>query len=80
MALLIFILAAYFSTVLARHHRIRHQHSRHKRQRYESSSYQPSSYVLDGPEDEAGNWGPWSDPSDCSRSCGGGVAHQTRQC
>ncbi|KAJ9585099.1 hypothetical protein L9F63_020555, partial [Diploptera punctata] len=83
LALLIFILATYFSTVLARHHPIRHRHSRHKRQHAHSTSqYLPGSFVIEGnPKGpESGNWGPWSEPSDCSRSCGGGVAYQTRRC
>ncbi|XP_028896402.1 A disintegrin and metalloproteinase with thrombospondin motifs 7 isoform X3 [Zeugodacus cucurbitae] len=27
-----------------------------------------------------GSWGPWSDWSDCSRTCGGGVSTQKREC
>ncbi|XP_069673465.1 papilin isoform X4 [Periplaneta americana] len=85
LALLIFILATYFSTVLARHYRpVRHRHNRHKRQHAHAASqtYLPGSFVLDGGNavPESGDWGPWSEPSDCSRSCGGGVAFQTRRC
>ncbi|XP_071454258.1 papilin isoform X2 [Hetaerina americana] len=29
---------------------------------------------------DTGPWGPWSEPSECSRSCGGGIAYQTRSC
>lgn len=31
-------------------------------------------------EPEAGPWGEWGPPSACSRSCGGGVSTQLRQC
>lgn len=59
-------------------HHIKLRHGRHRRQH--GGSYLPSNFVLDTDEYERGNWGPWSNPSSCSRSCGGGVAHQTRQC
>ncbi|KAG8227016.1 hypothetical protein J437_LFUL000322 [Ladona fulva] len=29
---------------------------------------------------EGGTWGSWTSWSHCSRSCGGGVATQTREC
>lgn len=29
---------------------------------------------------ESGNWGEWSEPSPCTRQCGGGVSSQTRIC
>nr|CAD7426579.1 unnamed protein product [Timema monikensis] len=70
-------------------HKIRHHHRRHKRQHEHNGthygggrpSYLPGSFVVEGGGDgDTGNWGPWSEPSDCSRSCGGGVAFQTRQC
>lgn len=59
-------------------HHIKLRHGRHRRQH--GGSYLPGSFVPDTDEPERGNWGPWSTPSSCSRSCGGGVAHQTRQC
>lgn len=65
------------SPILFQHH-IKLRHERHRRQHGES--YLPSSFVLDTDEAERGTWGPWSSASSCSRSCGGGVAHQTRQC
>ncbi|RLU15132.1 hypothetical protein DMN91_013019 [Ooceraea biroi] len=78
LGLLIFIIAAHVHDTFAKHHHIKLRHGRHRRQHGES--YLPSSFVLDTDEPEGGNWGPWSSPSSCSRSCGGGVAHQTRQC
>lgn len=59
-------------------HHIKLRHGRHRRQH--GGSYLPGSFVPETDEPERGNWGPWSTPSSCSRSCGGGVAHQTRQC
>ncbi|XP_058811937.1 papilin isoform X2 [Topomyia yanbarensis] len=55
--------------------------SRHKRQ-HGSNLYLPESYIIpsgdaDSPDDQ---WGPWSSPSECSRTCGGGVAYQEREC
>ena len=29
---------------------------------------------------ESGIWSAWSTPTECSRTCGGGVATQTREC
>ncbi|KAL6256089.1 hypothetical protein P5V15_013324, partial [Pogonomyrmex californicus] len=74
----IFIIAAHVHHTLAKHHHIKLRHGRHRRQHGES--YLSNSFALDTDEPERGNWGPWSTPSSCSRSCGGGVAHQTRQC
>jgi papilin len=39
-----------------------------------------STYIIPGGEGDESEWGPWSTPSECSRSCGGGVAYQTREC
>ncbi|XP_072747679.1 papilin isoform X3 [Anoplolepis gracilipes] len=78
LGLLIFLIAAHVHDTSAKHHHIKLRHGRHRRQH--GGSYLPSSFVPDTDEPERGNWGPWSTPSSCSRSCGGGVAHQTRQC
>lgn len=43
--------------------------------------YLPGSYVTDGGEGpDIGPWTDWSSPSPCSRTCGGGVSSQYRQC
>ncbi|GBP58343.1 Papilin [Eumeta japonica] len=51
--------------------------SRHRRQG--ARLHLPASYVLPGGEGY-GAWGPWGEPSACSRTCGGGVATQKRIC
>lgn len=66
-----------FPDFLFQHH-IKLRHERHRRQHGEN--YLSSSFVLDTDEAERGTWGPWSSASSCSRSCGGGVAQQIRQC
>ncbi|XP_065722469.2 papilin isoform X5 [Drosophila suzukii] len=53
---------------------------RQKRQ-YGANMYLPESSVTPGGEgDDPDEWTPWSSPSDCSRTCGGGVSYQTREC
>ncbi|XP_017478128.1 PREDICTED: papilin isoform X5 [Rhagoletis zephyria] len=54
--------------------------TRQKRQ-YGANMYLPASYIVPGGEgDDADEWTDWSSPSECSRSCGGGVSFQTRDC
>ncbi|KAL8600033.1 hypothetical protein ACOMHN_039266 [Nucella lapillus] len=31
-------------------------------------------------QNNRGMWGDWGEPSECSRTCGGGVSHRTRKC
>lgn len=61
------------------------RHARHKRQQwnttFSSSGIIPEYQVyLENNSPESGEWSPWSEGSQCSRSCGGGVAYQTRRC
>ncbi|XP_077538081.1 papilin-like isoform X3 [Haemaphysalis longicornis] len=61
---------------LIRHGRQRrqHQHQHHHFQQNVTLGLNPGSYHESGP------WGPWTASSSCSRTCGGGVAYQTRVC
>ncbi|KYB26517.1 Papilin-like Protein [Tribolium castaneum] len=77
--LILFIFITSFSNALSRH-RIRHHRDRFKRQQG-AHLYLAGSYVFEGGErPDIGPWTDWSSPSPCSRSCGGGVSTQTRQC
>ncbi|XP_026818119.1 papilin isoform X3 [Rhopalosiphum maidis] len=83
LALLILIISFNISVSSSRQHHLRH--GRHKRQQwnntFSSSGFVPEYHVyLDGSASESGEWSPWSDDGQCSRSCGGGVAFQTRRC
>ena len=42
--------------------------------------YLPESSVIPDGEGDASQWTEWGTPSDCSRTCGGGVASQSRDC
>ncbi|XP_055618805.1 papilin isoform X1 [Toxorhynchites rutilus septentrionalis] len=52
---------------------------RHKRQ-HGSNLYLSESYIIPGGDESSSDWGPWGTPSECSRSCGGGVSYQIREC
>uniref|UniRef100_A0A182PGJ0 Papilin n=1 Tax=Anopheles epiroticus TaxID=199890 RepID=A0A182PGJ0_9DIPT len=54
--------------------------ARHKRQ-HGSNLYQPESFIIPGGEGSPQDrWSDWGAPSECSRTCGGGVAYQEREC
>ncbi|XP_025408017.1 papilin isoform X2 [Sipha flava] len=83
LALLILIISYNISVTVSNKHHLRH--GRHKRQQwnttFSSSGFVPEYHVyLENSSPESGEWSPWSDDSQCSRSCGGGVAFQTRRC
>ncbi|XP_066141086.1 papilin isoform X3 [Euwallacea fornicatus] len=73
------ILFTFLQSALSRH-RIRHYKDRFKRQQG-AHLYLPESYVTEGGEgQDQGPWLEWSQPSPCSRTCGGGVSSQYRHC
>lgn len=63
-------------------HKIRHRrHHRTRRQfHFSSTSANISLGYGSFSEAESGPWGPWSELTECTRSCGGGVHFQTRIC
>ncbi|GIY07736.1 papilin [Caerostris darwini] len=62
------------------------KHVRQRRQVYitdfqPSTNYYNRTIVTQGQRvPEYGPWGPWTESSECSRSCGGGIAYQDRIC
>lgn len=52
---------------------------RHKRQ-HGANLYLPETYIIPGGDGDDSEWGSWGTPSECSRTCGGGVAYQSREC
>lgn len=55
--------------------------SRMKRQAYQVYVDGDVSVTVDkSGQKETGNWGPWVPENECSRSCGGGVQLEKRQC
>ncbi|CAB3380828.1 Hypothetical predicted protein [Cloeon dipterum] len=77
LALLILVLATYFSALQARHHKIRHAR---QKKIVNNAKFVPVYYVVLDERPDLGPWGEWSAPGSCSRSCGGGVAFQSRNC
>ncbi|XP_061722019.1 papilin isoform X2 [Cydia pomonella] len=69
-------------TWTASRHSYTHNVSGHRRRhrRQGAGQYLPNSYVIPGGEGSEKGWGPWGNPSNCSRPCGGGVASQKRIC
>ncbi|GBM79456.1 hypothetical protein AVEN_106957-1, partial [Araneus ventricosus] len=60
---------------------------RHRRQVYQTdlqpgATYPNRTVVIQQSQrvPEFGPWGPWTESSHCSRSCGGGIAYQDRIC
>ncbi|GMS79468.1 hypothetical protein PENTCL1PPCAC_1643 [Pristionchus entomophagus] len=57
------------------------RHARAKRQAYQVYVDGDTSVTVDkSGEAETGAWGPWQPEGQCSRSCGGGVQTEKRQC
>ncbi|XP_034936854.1 papilin isoform X2 [Chelonus insularis] len=78
LVLLVSIAIWQITDTAAKYHHIKFRHGKHRRRHTEG--YLPSSFVTDNNDPEEGLWGAWSTPSSCSRSCGGGIAYQTRHC
>lgn len=57
-------------------HRHHHNVTRERRQ-----NHNPKHYFVEGGEvEDLGEWGAWTPAGECSRSCGGGVGYETREC
>ncbi|XP_065346502.1 papilin-like [Cloeon dipterum] len=69
-ALSILVLATCFSASQARHHK----------EMANNTEFVSVNYVVLDEQPDLGPWSDWSLPSSCSRSCGGGVAFQSRNC
>lgn len=57
--------------------------ARAKRQTYQLNAGGDVSVTVDrfgGGQPESGAWGPWTPEGKCSRTCGGGVRTEKRQC
>ncbi|XP_030369297.1 papilin isoform X5 [Scaptodrosophila lebanonensis] len=56
-------------------------HGQRAKREYGANMYLPASSVTPGGEgNDPYEWTDWSSPSSCSRTCGGGVSYQTREC
>nr|XP_054928901.1 papilin-like [Dermacentor andersoni] len=63
-----------------RRHLIRHGRQRRQHQHLHHFHHNVTLGLKPGSYQESGPWGPWTASSSCSRTCGGGVAYQTRVC
>ncbi|XP_076354138.1 papilin-like [Tachypleus tridentatus] len=71
------IIAAVLIPNFGSRHRLRHEYHRRVKNLFYPQNF---SVGINTPVDESGPWGSWTESSQCSRSCGGGVAFQTRTC
>ncbi|XP_022252622.1 papilin-like [Limulus polyphemus] len=71
------IIAVLFVSNFGVRHRLRHEYHRREKNLFYPQNI---SVGIGTGIDESGPWGPWTENSQCSRSCGGGVTFQTRTC